>query len=244
MESGRNVSIFQYLRQYRAFIPKLFAMAATLKIDFVSDIACPWCAVGLGALEQALGQLEGQVTANLHFQPFELNPNMGPGGQDLSEHLTQKYGSSPEQQAQIRANITARGEEVGFKFNPGGRGRVYNTFNAHRLLHWAGVKGPAGSQHALKRALLEAYQGRAEVVELDAVLWATVASVGLDVNEAQSILASDTYAQEVRETEQFYQQAGIHSVPAVIINDKHLISGGQPAAVFEQALRRIAAGEV
>ncbi len=244
MESGRNVSIFQYLRQYRAFIPKLFAMAATLKIDFVSDIACPWCAVGLGALEQALGQLEGQVTANLHFQPFELNPNMGPGGQDLSEHLTQKYGSSPEQQAQIRANITARGEEVGFKFNPGGRGRVYNTFNAHRLLHWAGVKGPAGSQHALKRALLEAYQGRAEVVELDAVLLATVASVGLDVNEAQSILASDTYAQEVRETEQFYQQAGIHSVPAVIINDKHLISGGQPAAVFEQALRRIAAGEV
>ncbi len=244
MESGRNVSIFQYLRQYRAFIPKLFAMAATLKIDFVSDIACPWCAVGLGALEQALGQLEGQVTANLHFQPFELNPNMGPGGQDLSEHLTQKYGSSPEQQAQIRANITARGEEVGFKCNPGGRGRVYNTFNAHRLLHWAGVKGPAGSQHALKRALLEAYQGRAEVVELDAVLLATVASVGLDVNEAQSILASDTYAQEVRETEQFYQQAGIHSVPAVIINDKHLISGGQPAAVFEQALRRIAAGEV
>lgn len=244
MESGRNDSIFQYLRQYRAFIPKLFAMAATLKIDFVSDIACPWCAVGLGALEQALGQLEGQVTANLHFQPFELNPNMGPGGQDLSEHLTQKYGSSPEQQAQIRANITARGEEVGFKFNPGGRGRVYNTFNAHRLLHWAGVKGPAGSQHALKRALLEAYQGRAEVVELDAVLLATVASVGLDVNEAQSILASDTYAQEVRETEQFYQQAGIHSVPAVIINDKHLISGGQPAAVFEQALRRIAAGEV
>ena len=219
-------------------------MAATLKIDFVSDIACPWCAVGLGALEQALGQLEGQVTANLHFQPFELNPNMGPGGQDLSEHLTQKYGSSPEQQAQIRANITARGEEVGFKFNPGGRGRVYNTFNAHRLLHWAGVKGPAGSQHALKRALLEAHQGRAEVVELDAVLLATVASVGLDVNEAQSILASDTYAQEVRETEQFYQQAGIHSVPAVIINDKHLISGGQPAAVFEQALRRIAAGEV
>lgn len=244
MESGRNVSIFQYLRQYRAFIPKLFDMAATLKIDFVSDIACPWCAVGLGALEQALGQLEGQVTANLHFQPFELNPNMGPGGQDLSEHLTQKYGSSPEQQAQIRANITARGEEVGFKFNPGGRGRVYNTFNAHRLLHWAGVKGPAGSQHALKRALLEAYQGRAEVVELDAVLLATVASVGLDVNEAQSILASDTYAQEVRETEQFYQQAGIHSVPAVIINDKHLISGGQPAAVFEQALRRIAAGGV
>ncbi len=169
---------------------------------------------------------------------------MAPGGQDLGEHLREKYGSTPEQQAQIRATIAARGEEVGFKFNPGGRGRVYNTFNAHRLLHWAGVKGPAGSQHALKRALLESYQGRAEAVESDDVLLAVVASVGLDVAEAKNILASDTYAEEVREIERFYQQAGIHSVPAVIINDKHLISGGQPAAVFEQALRRIAAGEV
>lgn len=219
-------------------------MAATLKIDFVSDIACPWCAVGLGALDQALEKLKGEVQAQLHFQPFELNPNMAPGGQDLSEHLTQKYGSTPEQQAQIRANISARGEEVGFKFNPGGRGRVYNTFNAHRLLHWAGVKGPEGSQHALKRALLASYQGRAEAVESNDVLLAVVASVGLDVAEAQNILSSDTYSQEVREIEQFYQQAGIHSVPAVIINDKHLISGGQPAAVFEQALRQIAAGEI
>jgi predicted DsbA family dithiol-disulfide isomerase len=219
-------------------------MAATLKIDFVSDIACPWCAVGLGALDQALEKLKGEVQAQLHFQPFELNPNMAPGGQDLSEHLTQKYGSTPEQQAQIRANISARGEEVGFKFNPGGRGRVYNTFNAHRLLHWAGVKGPESSQHALKRALLASYQGRAEVIESNEVLLAVVASVGLDVAEAQTILSSDTYSQEVREIEKFYQQAGIHSVPAVIINDKHLISGGQPAAVFEQALRQIAAGEI
>jgi predicted DsbA family dithiol-disulfide isomerase len=133
---------------------------------------------------------------------------------------------------------------VGFKFNPGGRGRVYNTFNAHRLLHWSGVKGPEGSQHALKRALLASYQGRAEAVESNDVLLAVVASVGLDVAEAQNILSSDTYSQEVREIEQFYQQAGIHSVPAVIINDKHLISGGQPAAVFEQALRQIAADEI
>ena len=244
MESGPVNPIFQYLRQYLVFLEKSFAMAATLKIDFVSDIACPWCAVGLGALEQALDQLKGEVQAQLHFQPFELNPNMAPGGQDLSEHLTQKYGSNPEQQAQIRANISARGEEVGFKFNPGGRGRVYNTFNAHRLLHWAGVKGPEGSQHALKRALLESYQGRAEAVETNEVLLAVVASVGLDVAEAQNILSSEIYSQEVREIEQFYQQAGIHSVPAVIINDKHLISGGQPAAVFAQALRQIASDQV
>jgi len=219
-------------------------MSAVLKIDFVSDIACPWCAVGLGALDQALAQLKSEVSVDLHFQPFELNPNMGPGGQDLGEHLTEKYGSTPEQQAQIRANIAARGEEVGFKFNPGGRGRVYNTLNAHRLLHWAGVRGAEGSQRALKHALLEAYQGRAEAVELDDVLLAVVASVGLDVAEAKKILSTDAYAQEVREIERQYQQAGIHSVPAVIINDKHLISGGQPAEVFEQALRRIASGKV
>ena len=218
-------------------------MTTTLKIDFVSDIACPWCAVGLGALEGALTRLQGEVQADLHFQPFELNPNMPEGGQDLVEHITQKYGSTPEQQAQMRQNIYDRGAEVGFAFAPGGRGRVYNTFDAHRLLHWAHETGTHGQQHALKKALLAAYQGRAERVEDHAVLLACVQEVGLDLATAQSILQSDTYAAEVREREQFYLQAGIHSVPAVIINDRHLISGGQPTEVFEQALRRIAAGQ-
>jgi predicted DsbA family dithiol-disulfide isomerase len=211
-----------------------------MKIDFVSDIACPWCAVGLGALESALKRLEGEVQVELHFQPFELNPHMPAGGQDLVEHITQKYGSTPEQQAQMRENIRARGAEVGFAFAPGGRGRVYNTFNAHRLLHWAHELGN-GQQRALKKALLEAYQGRAECIESHEVLLACVAQAGLAVDIAQNILQSDTYAIEVREQEQFYLQAGIHSVPAVIINDRHLISGGQPTEVFEQALRRIAA---
>ena len=214
-----------------------------LKIDFVSDIACPWCAVGLGALEKALERLDGEVQADLHFQPFELNPQMGPGGQDLGEHLTQKYGSTPEQQAQIRQTIAARGAEVGFTFHPGGRGRVYNTFNAHRLLHWAEGQG-AGAQHALKKAFLESYQGRAECVEDAEVLLSGVASAGLDVTAARAVLASDAHTSEVRERQQFYTQAGIRSVPAVIINDRHLISGGQPVEVFEQALRRIASGDV
>lgn len=212
-----------------------------LKIDFVSDIACPWCAVGLGALEMALARLQGQVWAELHFQPFELNPHMPPGGQDLAEHLTQKYGSTPEQQAQIRQTIAARGAEVGFEFHPDGRGRVYNTFHAHRLLHWADSQGP-GAQLALKKALLQAYQGRAACVEDPEVLLAAVAAAGLDVAAAREVLDSDAYRAEVRERQQFYTQAGIRSVPAVIVNDKHLISGGQPVEVFEQALRRIALG--
>lgn len=214
-----------------------------LKIDFVSDIACPWCAVGLGALEMALTRLEGEVQADLHFQPFELNPHMPPGGQDLAEHLTQKYGSTPEQQAQIRRTISARGAEVGFEFHPDGRGRVYNTFQAHRLLHWAQSQGE-GAQLALKKAFLQAYQGRAECIEDEAVLLAAVAAAGLDVAAARAVLASDAHTAEVRERQQWYAQAGIRSVPAIVINDRHLISGGQPVEVFEQALRRIAAGDV
>ncbi len=212
-----------------------------LKIDFVSDVSCPWCAVGLGALEEALQKLQGDVSAELHFQPFELNPQMGPEGQDIGEHLAEKYGSTAEQQAQIRNTIRARGAEVGFAFNPEGRGRIWNTFDAHRLLHWADEEGAPGQQHALKKALMAACHTRSEAMGHHDVLLGCVREAGLDEARAKAILASDEYAQDVREREAFYTSHGIRSVPAVIINDKHLISGGQPAAVFEQALRQIAA---
>ena len=216
-------------------------MTTAMKIDFVSDIACPWCAVGLGALEQALHELKDEVKAELHFQPFELNPHMPEGGEDLVEHLGKKYGSSAEQQAQMYQNIKARGTEVGFAFHPTGRGRIFNTFDAHRLLHWAEVEGQEGDQLRLKKAFLQAYQGQGEVIESHEVLLNIVQILGMDVETARAILESDTYAEEVRAKENFYTSAGIHSVPAVIINDKHLISGGQPAAVFASALRQIAA---
>lgn len=216
-------------------------MTTSLKIDFVSDVSCPWCAVGLGALEEALGKLQGEVSAELHFQPFELNPQMGKEGQDIGEHLTQKYGSTAQQQVQIRETIRARGAEVGFAFNPAGRGRIWNTFDAHRLLHWAELDGAPGQQHALKKAFLAACHTRSEAMGDHGVLLACVREVGLDEARAQAILAGDEFAQAVREREGFYTSVGIHSVPAVIVNDRHLISGGQPAAVFEQALRQIAA---
>lgn len=215
-------------------------MPTKLKIDFVSDVSCPWCAIGLAALEQALKRLAGEVEAVIHFQPFELNPDMPAGGQDISEHLTQKYGSTPAQQAQIRETIRLRGAEVGFTFSPDGRGRIYNTFNAHRLLHWAGEVGPT-PQRDLKMALLQACHGHRQAMDDEAVLLDAVKQAGLDVAQAQAVLASQAHAAEVREREAFYTSHGIHSVPAVIINDRHLISGGQPAGVFEQALRQIAA---
>ena len=213
-----------------------------LHIDFVSDVACPWCAVGLASLERALQKLDGEVAVDLRFQPFELNPQMGPEGQDVTEHIQQKYGATPEQQATNRAAIADRGAAVGFTFRREGRGRIWNTFDAHRLLYWAGELG-AEQQRALKMALLKAYHGEARNPSDHAVLAEVAASVRLDRKEVEAILASDRYADEVREAERHFQQLGIHAVPSVIINNKHLIQGGQPPEYFEQALRQVAAQE-
>lgn len=215
-------------------------MTPSLKIDFVSDISCPWCAIGLAALEQAVARLQGEVRVQIQVQPFELNPHMATGGQDIAEHLTQKYGSTPAQQAQIRDTIRQRGADVGFAFNPSGRGRIYNTFAAHRLLHWAGLES-SERQLALKKNLLLAYHRDGRAMDSPEVLLASVIQAGLDEVRASQILASDEFTTEVRAAQAFYGSQGIHSVPAVIINDRHLISGGQPAAVFEQALRQLAA---
>lgn len=212
-------------------------MTATLKIDFVSDISCPWCAIGLHALEQAADRLKGEVALDLHFQPFELNPQMVPEGQDINEHLHEKYGATPEQSQGTRDAIAQRGAALGFTFNMDKRSRIYNTFDAHRLLHWAEEKG---LQPQLKHALFKAYFTDGQSPGDHDVLLRVAGEVGLDVEEARAVLASDRYAAEVRERERFYQQHGIHSVPAIIVNDRHLIQGGQPVEVFEQALRQIA----
>jgi len=211
-----------------------------LKIDFVSDVSCPWCAIGLASLERALDRLDGDVQPQLHFQPFELNPNMAPGGQDITEHLTQKYRTTREQQAKARDAIRERGAAVGFEFRMEGRDRIYNTFDAHRLLHWAGLES-ADRQHALKKKLFEAYftEGRSPA-DVD-VLVAAAQAAGLDAQCARQVLEGDEFADEVRQREEFYLSHGIHAVPAVIVNDRHLIQGGQPPEVFEQALRQILA---
>ncbi len=209
-----------------------------MKIDFVSDVSCPWCVIGLKSLEDALDKVAGEVDAELHFQPFELNPQMAPEGQDITEHLTQKYGSTPAQLQENRERIRLRGQELGFTFTVGARNRIYNTFDAHRLLHWAEEEG---RQLALKEALFKAYFTDGLSPGSHDVLVRLAGEVGLDVSRAKQILASDEYAADVRQRQQFYQQQGIRSVPAIIINDKHLISGGQPPEVFEQALRQIAA---
>lgn len=209
-----------------------------MKIDFVSDVACPWCAVGLNALERALERVGPELPVELHFQPFELNPTMPPEGADTVQYLSAKYGITPEQIARNQAAIRERGAAVGFTF--GARPRVWNTFDAHRLLHWAGLQG-ADKQRALKHALLKAYHGDGRNPGAHDVLLELAEAVGLDAAAAREVLESNRYADEVRQAESFWQQAGIHSVPSIVINDRHLISGGQPPEVFERALRKIAA---
>ena len=221
-----------------------------MKIDFVSDVSCPWCAIGLASLETALERLGPEVPVTLHFQPFELNPDMAPEGEDTTEHIARKYGMPEEQVQKNREAIRQRGAAVGFTFNMDKRARIYNTFDAHRLLHWAEVldreqgKELAATREnalALKHAFLKAYFTDGQDPSSHDTLVRYATDAGLDGARASEVLASGRYAAEVREREQYYQQRGIHSVPAIIIDDKHLISGGQPPEVFEQALRQIAA---
>lgn len=214
-------------------------MSATpIRIDFVSDVVCPWCAIGLNALEQAIAKVGDTVQVELHFQPFELNPQMGPEGEDATEHLVRKYGIGAEQIARNREAIRARGAALGFAFNA--RDRIYNTFDAHRLLHWAGLEG-AQRERALKHALLRAYFTDGEDVSSHDALVRIAAEAGLDAARARQVVETDEYADDVRAQERHYLERGIHSVPAIVFDDRHLISGGQPVEVFEQALRRLAA---
>jgi predicted DsbA family dithiol-disulfide isomerase len=209
-----------------------------MRIDFISDVACPWCAVGLNALERALQAIGPDIDVQLHFQPFELNPTLAPEGTEAAAYLKAKYGLSDAQLAHNRGVIRERGAAVGFAF--GQREHVWNTFDAHRLLHWAGLHD-AAKQRALKHALLKAYHGEGRNPGAFDVLVELAGAAGLDAAQAAAVLREGRYAAEVREAEQMWQQAGIQSVPSVVIDNKHLIQGGQPPEVFERALRQIAA---
>jgi predicted DsbA family dithiol-disulfide isomerase len=209
----------------------------TLRIDFVSDVVCPWCAIGLASLEQALARVAGEIEVDLHVQPFELNPQLGKDGEDAIAHLQAKYGIDEAQIAVNQERIRARGAELGFVFDMARRRRIHNTFDAHRLLHWAGDEG---RQLELKRALLRAYFSDGRNIADHDTLADIAESVGLPAERARAILATDEFAAEVREIEQFFVQTGISGVPAIVIERKHLISGGQPPEVFERALRQIA----
>jgi len=225
-------------------------MTRTLKIDFVSDVVCPWCVVGLGGLEGALDRLKGEgIDAEITFRPFELNPQMVAEGENVGEHVAKKYGSTPEQSAEARQLIHDKAAAVGFTMNTGPDSRIWNTFDSHRLLHWAAPGSRPGvteaqamaDQKALKRELFDAHFTRGLNLTDPKVLADAAAAAGLDRGQALEVLAEGRYADDVRAGEALWTSRGISSVPSVGIDGKYMISGGQSVDVFEQALRKIAA---
>ena len=205
-----------------------------LRIDIVSDVMCPWCIIGYRQLKTALGTSE--VDHEIHWHPFELNPNMPPEGQDIGEHLAEKYGTTPEQSAANRAMMAAHGEELGFDFNFTDDFRMHNTFNTHQLLHWAGEQG---CKNDLKQALFTAHFTDGQNLSDDAVLVGIAGEIGLDRVEAESVLNDQRFANAVRQEQQFWRQQGINGVPAVVFDRRHLVTGAQGVDNFKSILAQL-----
>jgi predicted DsbA family dithiol-disulfide isomerase len=212
-------------------------VSRVVKIDFVSDVVCPWCALGATALEQAIENLAGEVVVELTFNPFELNPDMPAEGEHAVQHMMRKYGRTADQVASRNEMVVARGLEVGFHFDLEKRSHFYNTFDAHRLLFWANAEG---LQIALKKALLKAYFSDGQNLADQATLVRLADEVGLDSTRAREVLTNGEFASEVRELERFYQQRGINSVPAMVLNDRQLVTGSQSVEHYEEVIRQMA----
>jgi len=210
-------------------------MTDPLRIDIVSDVMCPWCIIGYRQLAQALDQAGTQ--AEIHWHPFELNPDMPPEGQNLRAHIIEKYGSTPEQSEQNRRQMSNLGAELGFEFNFTDDSRMHNTFNAHQLLHWAGTQG---RQHDLKMALFSAHFTDQRDLSDPKVLADIAAGIGLDGDAALEVLQDQRYADEVRAHQQFWLQQGVRGVPAMVFDRKHLVTGAQGADNYARVLAHLA----
>ena len=217
------------------------SMKPTIKIHFVSDIGCPWCAVALGTLEQAMERLKDHADFEIHFEPFELNPQMRVGGENAIEYLGKKYGISEQQVKANQANIRERATAAGFDFHPEGRKKIYNTFDAHRLLYWAGQEHGLASQHRLKREFFNTYFCLAADFDKRENLLDAVQRADLDQGAANQVLEQGLFAKEVRAQEAFYQAQGIHAVPNLILNGKYSLQGAQTLEIVEASLKEVIA---
>jgi predicted DsbA family dithiol-disulfide isomerase len=210
--------------------------STNVRIDIVSDVVCPWCVIGFKQLQQALVRLGDEVEVELHWHPFELNPQMPPEGQDLREHIGEKYGTTPGQSQAARTRLTEIAESLGVEFRFHEGMRIHNTFRAHQLLHWAGEQG---KQTELELALFESYFTRQENVDDEEVLLAAAGRAGLDEKEAKAVLNDRRYVDTVREQQRFWLSKGIHAVPSFILNRRYLIPGAQEPDVFVAALNKL-----
>ena len=207
-----------------------------LRVDLVSDVVCPWCVIGYLQLSKALAQRAGQIELELHWHPFELNPDMPAQGQGLREHMAQKYGASSEQSRSARSRLEEIGDSLGFRFNYSEQTRMVNTFRAHQLLHWAGEKG---CQTELQLSLFDAFFTQQQDVNDSGVLQACAVAVGLAFDEAAEVLESERYAGEVRAQQRHWLEEGIHAVPCFVVNRQHMVQGAQDAAAFGRMLDKL-----
>jgi predicted DsbA family dithiol-disulfide isomerase len=209
--------------------------ANKLRIDIVSDVVCPWCIIGYRQLAQAL---EATGTAHeIHWHPFELNPDMPAEGQNLRDHVAEKYGTSKEQSEDSRVRMTEVGADVGFEFRFADDMRMHNTFNLHQLLHWADQQG---RMHDLKQALFTAHFTNRRNLSDDSVLADVAADVGLDRAAALAVLEDQRFAAEVRTAENTWINQGISGVPAMIFNRRHLVTGAQGVENYTRILQQLA----
>lgn len=210
-----------------------------LQIDIISDVMCPWCIIGYRRLEQALSQFN-DLDVNIQWHPFELNPAMGHEGQQLGEHIAEKYGSTPEQSAQNRQQLTQMGADLGFEFNFSESSRIYNTLLAHQLLFWA---AESGKQTELKLALFNSYFTEQKNPDDIEVLIEAATRVGLDANEARAVLTDKRFEKAVKELEQLWISRGIQAVPAMVFNQQYLISGAQEPTIIAELITKLTSEE-
>ncbi|WP_028866126.1 DsbA family oxidoreductase [Psychromonas aquimarina] len=207
-----------------------------IRIDIISDVMCPWCIIGYKKLEQAMLNMAGKAHFNVYWQPFELNPEMPPEGQNLNYHLQEKYGVSKEQNIQNRQYITEIGNRLGFEFCYHKDSRIVNTFLAHQLLYWAKIQN---KQTELKLALFDAYFTRQQDLSNINVLLEAAEQIGLNRADAEKILQSQCFAQNVRNEQNFWQQNEVRAVPAFIFNKQYLLSGAQESETLQDVIETI-----
>lgn len=209
-----------------------------VQVDIVSDVMCPWCIIGFKQLEQALASTG--TGARIRWHPFELNPDMPAEGQNLTEHIAEKYGATPEQSAQNRAQMQTLGDTLGITFNFETDSRIVNSFAAHQLLDFALGQG---LQHPLKLALFEAHFADGKDVSDTDTLLDIAASVGLDRAEAAQVLESGALTASVREKQQFWTSRGISGVPSMVFGGKYLVTGAQGVDNYAQLLQKVTSEE-
>ena len=213
-------------------------MSKILKIDIVSDVVCPWCTIGYKRLEKAITELGVEDQVDITWQPFELNPNMPAEGQNVNEHITEKYGSTTAQQNESKKMMTEAGAELGFKFDYFDEMRMVNTFDAHVLLEYA---KDFGKQTELKMTLTKAFFSDRKDVSTKAVLKEALLSVGLDADEALAKLDDEAARSAVRDQQNYWKNMGVNSVPTIVFNRKSAVTGAQPVATFKQVLTELLA---